>query len=364
MAHNIALNATTGKHMMFTAGKLPWHELGQNVSEAQTWKAAMQLAGLDWEAHAIEISTPYGAISTHRAIVRSDQPALTLGIVGNDYQPIQNRQAFEWTEALLETGALYESAGALGNGERVWVLARVPQADFAIGDDQHMGYLLFETSHNGTKAATAKMTDVRVVCQNTLNMALSGGGTSLRIRHTKSADDRFQSALKMITETQQTSATLSQKLQKLARRNVSRVSIDAIFDRLYPAPDVKADAKRDNGAHTRRENLLTSILENFERNDGNAFPEQRGTAYAMLNAITDYTDHSRINRSTSRTGDLGANALRARSAMFGMGARLKEQALDVVLELTNGETEIQTVYSSAPTGGSLLDQMIAEQSQN
>lgn len=344
MAHNIATDAITGKDMVYTAGALPWHKLGQNVADARSWEDALNLAGLNWEVSEEPMRTDYGIIKTHKAIVRADQPALVLGIVGKDYQPIQNQVAFDFTEALLETGALYESAGALGQGERIWTLARIPQADFAIGDDKHMSYLLFTTSHDGSLAATVKVTDVRVVCNNTLTMALCGNGANMKIRHTKTADERLRAAQRMISNTIQSAESLADKFTKLAHRRLTKDSMTAILDRLFPKP-------AENASQTRRENLVGDILDIYESNDRNAFPEQRGTAYNLLNAVTSYTDHVRGARITDSRSSMTMDQARAENALFGTGERLKAEAFDVIYKLTDGTEEPRTEYRFVPQDG-------------
>ena len=314
----------------------------------------MELAHLDWEVTAEPIRTDFGVVDGYSAIVREDRPATVLGIVGDGYEIIQNRAAFDFTEALLETGALYESAGALGRGERVWVLARIPQADFEVGNgDQHQSFLCFATSHDSSLAATVKVTDVRVVCQNTLAMALHGNGANLKIRHTKTASDRLNAAQRMVSNTVQSSRSLADKMQLLAKRRLTRASIGEILDKLFPRP-------AEGASQARRDNMLADVLAAYEHNDGDAFPEQRGTAYNLLNAITNYTDHVRGARITDNRAGMSLQQARAENAMFGTGARLKEQALDVIYQLTDGTEEIRTVYQMVPESPSdLLDVIVS-----
>jgi len=359
MAHNIAFDAATNQHMVFTAGPLPWHKLGQNVQDAQDWQAARRLAHLDWQVtkvpmymHAfVDGKMQSVKIQDHVAVIRQDTRE-QLGIVGTGYEIIQNDSAFAFTEALLETGALYESAGALGNGARIWVLARIPQADFTVGNaDAHRTYLCFTTSHDGSLSAVVKLTEVRIVCENTLSLALSGSGSTMKIRHTASASDRLRAAQRMVTGTVQNAQSIAEKMNLLARRRLTRDSMTAILDKLFPVTATAAESA-DVSKTGRRANIIADVLALYDKNDNNAFPEQRGTAYNLLNAVTNYTDHVRTARVTNgneRTAD-SVDAARAESAMWGTGSKLKESAFQIIDTLTKGSESVTFAVSSGSTG--------------
>jgi phage/plasmid-like protein (TIGR03299 family) len=361
MAHNIALNTVNGQSMVFTAGKLPWHNLGQNVRDAQTWEQAIKLANLDWEVIEAPLYTQWsqsGLIQAEgfKVLVRKDTKQ-TLGVHGMGYTPFQNVQAFEFADALIENGALFESAGGLGNGERIWCLARVPSADFTVGqNDRHEMYLLVATSHDGSLATTVTVTDVRVVCQNTLTAALGMGNSKaegkLKIKHTKSADMKIEQAKRMISGTIQTAETLRDKLTNLANVKLSKDTYTAIVDKLFP---IAKDASKVSV--TRRENMLSEILASYQLNDSNAYPEQAGTAYALLNAITDYTDHL---RGTRRTDGQNEQAARSESALFGSGNQLKSNALETIYDLVGADGRVISTSQSNKTSGGLLDAILSQ----
>ena len=175
----------------------------------------------------------------------------------------------------------------------MWCLARV-DADFRITgtDDTHQTYLLFTSSHDGRSAAQALLTTVRVVCQNTLNAALSADGQSgIRIRHTRSAQAKLEQARKLISVTTQTVRSLQTKLDELATRRMRKENMLAVINRLFPSSQQQEVPKKT-------ENLITEILSLYESNDGDAIPEIRGTAYNLLNAITEHTDHERSVKET------------------------------------------------------------------
>lgn len=350
MAHNIAIDKTTGQHMVMVAGKAAWHELGQNVSEAQTWADAQQLAHLDFELADEPLKTDYEIISEWKAIMRTDTHQ-TIGIVGKDFETVQPSEAFQFVDSLIESHAAhYVSAGALGNGERMWVLARVPSADISIGDDKSETYLMFAQGFDGSLSLTTKLTSTRVVCQNTLSAALADGNFAFRIKHTKNAHDRLERAEKMLSGVAQNAKTLEEKLRKLAMRRLKRENVTAILDRLFP----KNENTENQG---RRNNVLSDVLALYESNDGNAFPEQRGTAYNLLNAITNYTDHERASKANGHTAEFK----RAESALFGSGALLKQKALDTIYTMSDGSEIIRPVFVTTPppVSGSILDDVLA-----
>lgn len=338
MAHDIAMNIN-GKMMTFTAGALPWHNLGQNVKDAQTWSEAIKLAQLDWQVIDAPLYTNWAKsglipVNGFKAVVRADTKDV-LGVHGMDYRIFQNSDAFKFADGLIEEGALFESAGGLGHGERIWCLARIPQADFTVGAfDTHQTFLLVATSHDGSLAFTSTLTDVRVVCNNTLTAALGSTNAKadgkLKVRHTSRGYDKLNQAQQLIQGTIQSAESLKDKLRKLAHAPLTRETLTAIVDRLFPKPT------DENVSTTRRDRMLSSVLAKFEANDRNYFPEQRGTAYALLNAITDHTDHERGTRRPDDTVSEGS--ARAESALFGSGAKLKSQALQVIYQTMGGDS--------------------------
>jgi phage/plasmid-like protein (TIGR03299 family) len=184
-----------------------------------------------------------------------------------------------------------------------------------IGDDVQKGYLLFCTSHDGSYSYLHRLSLTRVVCQNTLNQALSEKGkASFRVRHTKNAMDRIASAHQALEGLAGDIKSVEGKLQFLAGRKVTRESLTTIFDRLFPKRETE-DGKPVES--TRRDNTLAEVLSLYENNDNDAFPDQRGTAYNLLNSVIAYTDHYRVSQNNGRPA----------SALFGSGDRLKGQAL-------------------------------------
>lgn len=157
---------------MFYTREKPWHGLGTMVEEAPSSEEALVLAGLDWNVIQKPIETLDGIYVTGFKANLRDSDNKVLGIVTDRYRVVQNREAFAFTDELLGEGVKYETAGSLQEGRRTWVLAKLPQR-YIISGDEITPYLVFMNFHDGTGAIKAAMTPIRVVCQNTLNLALS-----------------------------------------------------------------------------------------------------------------------------------------------------------------------------------------------
>ncbi len=347
MAHNI--NTYMGR-------QAAWHKLGTVTGSFMTWSEILAHGGLDFQVLKNQLEYQGVAIDAWGTF-RSDN-GVFLGTVGKDYTPINHAQGFDLVDALVGSvdGAHYETAGVLGNGEKVWGLASLNQRIMIGGTDEINVYLLFSTSHDGSMAYNFRIVSERVVCANTLAIAL-GERTkaSFNIRHTVNAQRRIDDCHAVLANMGDDVARMEDKLNFLAQRKMNRESMTAIMDRLFPKR-LKVGTDEPVSA-TRRENILGDILKLYELNDGNAFPEQRGTAYNLLQAVTNYTD---FERSTQGNGNG-----RAESAMFGSGDKLKTQALEVIMESAKGlpvtYVSRPMAFTSAPVQEhvSLLDQIIA-----
>lgn len=362
MAHNLMFDKVAGRHAMFST-EAAWHKLGLTTGQVLNWKEAMNAALLNWEVMKVQFNNPFDQMPIDDyGMFRVDTKQF-LGSVGGQYTPIQNEYAFTFVDTLLEAAgnAHYVSAGALGHGERIWCLAKV-NGTFGIQGtqgDEHETYLLFETSHNGSKAVTCKLTTVRVVCQNTLTMALQGSGATLRVKHTHNAESKLEAARKLMTGVNVQLKDLENKLNSLATRKVTKESYLEIMRRLFG--DVEEKSK-EGKATARIEGKIAEITKLFDFNDGNAFPEIRGTGYNLLNAITEYTDHYASFRRTEGKALRTDDQIRAENAMFGIGADLKENALQVIYDVVMKDGSVvpmaRTEYHEKMGNGSMIDSII------
>lgn len=367
MAHNLAYYGAGNRAYM---GRRPaWHELGQVTGKHFSWGDVCANGMMDFKVEKRQLLAPDGRQVKAWGVFRTDTDVF-LGPVGEDYTAIQHCLGFTGIDALIGSidGAHYETAGVLGAGEVVWGMADLTLTYEVVPGDTHETYLLFSTSHDGSRSYEYRITQTRVVCQNTLSAALSRSAEAkLRVRHTKHAERRIVDMHEVIQDIRSQGADVAETMRQLAQRTTTRETVESIFDKLYPKTK-RDDGREDSSAV--RNNVLREILARFEANDHNAFPEIRGTAYNLLNAITEHTDHFRSSRGGAR----------AESALFGSGDRLKSKALEVIADTarTMPAKPFPSVFAAPtwqaqqiqkavieldpppPSQGSLLDQILAE----
>jgi phage/plasmid-like protein (TIGR03299 family) len=195
------------------------------------------------------------------ATIRTDTSEV-LGVVGGKYLPIQNRDAFAFFDALVGSDeAIYHTAGVLGKGERIWVLAKLPTYIRVGKNDIVDKYLLLTNSHDGSAVVRAKLTPIRVVCQNTLSAALGGSEQEVRIRHTVNAQHRLEEGHKLLGLTNQLYAQLDTIFNRMALRKVTEKQLLDYVKALVPSNE---DAK----FQTRNENIREAILELHDSGQG------------------------------------------------------------------------------------------------
>lgn len=329
-----------------------WHQLGIVTGKYNTWRELLQAAGANFEVIKKQLSfhgRPVAAWGTFRMddvlpkgireedsiLVKSSQTGVSkwltfLGSVGEGYEVIQHTQGFELLDSFVGEvlGSHYETMGTLDFGRMVWGQVN-PQISIKVGDDESTVYLSFLTSHDGSKATEIYETAVRQVCRNTVRLGqLKRLAARLRVKHTKYAQSRMDTWKAELEEIRDLAMSMQEKLNFLAKRKVNRESMDSIMDRLFPKKKVEGG---EDESSTRRENILSDVLSLYEHNDGNQFPEQRGTAYNLLNAITEYVDHLRSSK----------NDMRAESALFGSGDKLKSTALDLIINEASSMSKVQ-----------------------
>ena len=323
MAHDLFVNQETGKASMFYvySDGVPWHQLGTRLDNPATSQEAIEAAGLDFDVELKPIHTYVDfeekLIPNKYATMRSDTNDV-LGVVGARYQPIQNREAFTFFDALVgEDEAIYHTAGVLGKGERIWVLAKLPDYIKVGKKDIVDKYLLLTNSHDGSSVVRAKLTPIRVVCNNTLSVALTGTEQEVRIRHTASAVDKLEEAHKLLGLTNSLYEQLDGIFNTMALRKISEKQLIDYVKTLVPE---NPEAKHQ----TRNENIRNSILDLHETGLGADL--SRGTVYSAYNAVSEYTDHVQGSKNPDK---------HLKSIWFGGGERLKLQAFKLAQKLMN-----------------------------
>ena len=217
--------------MMYTREK-PWHGTGVMVQEAPTSHEALRLAGLDWTVDSRPVYDELiREIPGYKANVRSSDNK-TLGIVTDRYKIVQNTDAFEFTDNLIGGDVHYETAGSLQGGKRIWLLAKLP-SKIIVGDEVEP-YLCFTNSHDGTGAIRACMTPVRVVCNNTLNLALATAKRQWSTKHVGDIEAKMAEARSVLEFSEEYMAAMNLHAEKLAATKVSTADVQEVLNEMFP----------------------------------------------------------------------------------------------------------------------------------
>lgn len=273
---------------MFSTGrKAPWHGLGQTLENPLTSEDAIKAAGLDWNVKTEDVYVGGVKAPGFVANVR-DTDNSVLGIVTSRYSIIQNKEAFEFTDSLVAEGMTYETAGSLKNGRQIWLLGKLPK-DQILGEDLEP-YICFTNTHDGTGAVKVCMTPVRVVCQNTLNLALRTAKRSWSTRHTGDVQMKIREAQTTLGLANKYISALKQDAERMVEIRVTDATIEGILDQMYPQDGDTSDLRK-----ARIEELKTGFFNCLNMED---VKQYRGTAYGAMMAATDFADHSKPLRVT------------------------------------------------------------------
>jgi len=276
---------------MFYTREKPWHGLGIRVAEAPSSEEALRLAGLDWQVKQEPVYTDTGeAIPGYKANIR-DRDRRVLGVVTDRYKIIQNKEAFAFTDALLGKGVRYETAGSLQGGRRVWLLARLPK-EYIISGEQVSPYLVFSNTHDGSGAVKVALTPVRVVCCNTLNLALDTAKRSWSMIHIGNIRDKLQEAEDTLFMAEAYMMQLGKEFGNLQRQKITDRQVAEYIEMLLPLEKDATAIQNKN---------ITKLREDMAHRYYDA-PDLQGTgknAYRFLNAVSDFATHAKPLRRTA-----------------------------------------------------------------
>lgn len=326
MSHQIHFNEETQKHAFFSVKEKPWHNLGQIISDYPTSTEAIEHSGLNYEVIKTPLYTEYSenekiTVSDLYSTLRTDTQTV-LGVVGKDYQIVQNKDAFSFFDSIVGgDGILYETAGALGKGERIFITAKLPDYIRVGKDDLIEKYLFLTTSHDGSGSITAAFTPIRIVCANTLNAALRNQTNTVRIRHTSNAQSRLEQAHKVMGISDQLSSDLENIFNHWAKVRISDKEVKKLITlALAPSPVIVNQLKNDEIEEL--SSCFSNIIENAYRyalsDETQLMTTTEGTLFGAYNAVTGYFQNVRTYKSSEaklKSLLLGGNAqLRSQSA--------------------------------------------------
>ncbi len=326
MSH--AISTVDGKVEMAYAGERPWHGLGVQVPGLMKTEEALTAAHLDWdvEKHPMSVTNEHGIfdVPDHFAVMRSDNQGI-LGVVGNRYETISNKDAFAFFDGVLgESQGQIETAAALGVGEKVFMMARLPDVQEVIPGDVMEQFLLVHTSHDGSSNLEVMFTNVRVVCQNTLSMAIKGQKNRIKIRHTSNYEERMKEAERTIIESHKYWDQIQEASRHLAATSVSRVEVGAFMDAMFPM--------KENAKTKTTENVREKFIELVEDGRGTDIPGVKGSAWGLYNAYTEYLQYDRTVKGLAKDATDGQKAAqRWERLALGTGSNDMQKAFDTVM---------------------------------
>ena len=276
---------------MFYTREKPWHGLGVQVQEAPTSEKALWLAGLDWKVLQKDIYTE-GRIKVagYKANVR-DSDGQVLGVVTDRYKVIQNEEAFAFTDALLGKGVRYETAGSLQKGKKVWMLARLPK-EYIISGERISPYLVFSNTHDGSGAVRVAVTPIRVVCNNTLNLALDTARRSWSMIHTGNISGKIQEAADTLFRAEEYMDKLGKEIEDLRGVEITDQQVKEYIEILLPMEKEPTPAQARNMIR-----LRTDMKQRYY--DAPDLQKVGNNAYRFINAVSDFATHSSPLRRTA-----------------------------------------------------------------
>lgn len=278
---------------MFSVRETPWHGLGNVIMDAPTSKEAIKQAGLDWRVVSSPMMLEDGTVVPNfKANVRESDNTV-LGVVSGRYKILQNEEGFDFMDSLSLNGEVtYETAGSLAMGKRVWMLAKTD--NFKILGDDFEGYICLSNSHDGKGAIRVNVTPIRVVCQNTLNLALQNSVRSWSTRHMGNIDTKRKEATNALNLHNAYMEELNKEAERLVKQKVSARDFNNIIDFVFPFPEDMESVSN------RQKTNIEVMREDFSAryNFAPDLSDFRGTGWGVVNAITDYVSHSEPLRKT------------------------------------------------------------------
>lgn len=339
MAHQI--------ETMAYVGDTPWHGLGNQLPQQQPLEVWAEAAGMDWQINESPVhfsienvhnASMFGTFDEQKVLYRSDTNQ-ALSVVSNRYQVVQPLEVLEFYRDLTEhAGFELETAGVLKGGRKFWALARTGQSTALKGNDLVNGYVLLATSCDGSLATVAMPTTVRVVCNNTLSIAVSDTSQGIKVSHRSSFDaDAVKQRLGLAVSRWD---DFMYQMKVLSERKVNSKDANRFFEDLLltttPTNNKPATARPTGKHHLQlvkpdsdivlpNERAYKKLLSMYHgQGRGAELTAAKDSAWGLLCAVTEFVDHERQARSPGNRLD---------SAWFGNGAQMKQNALEQALQL-------------------------------
>jgi phage/plasmid-like protein (TIGR03299 family) len=333
-------------YVMRSQRDVPWHGFGNALTAAPTVEEAKVVSGTDWEAELVTMYILNGNdvvdVPDKFAVKRMDTGKV-IGVVGSRYQIYQNSVMWEFIKDFqIQSGIELETAGTLRNGATTWVLAKTKETRMNyLNGDKIEEYFLFRNSFDGTTPIQVMFTMIRVVCNNTLSMAIKGAKNIFNVRHTSSAEEQVKQVQKALGLQYNYVTKADLVITSLVNAKLTATeTVNILNDVIFPIPQkiIQTVGANNQPVHTLKEanqtaltirkNKIDRVLELVETGAGTDIPGVKGTKWGLYNALTEFVDHDRTVKSgKNRTALEG----RFENAPFGSGAAWKADALDLLL---------------------------------
>lgn len=296
MAHNLNLNKKTGKFAFASVKERAWHGLGQVLDHPMNSEEAIKEAQLDWKVikEPVKFGKKNQIFDGRFVTVRKDTGA-AMGIVGDQYEIVQNVDAFSFFDSIVGKGeAIYETAGALYDGRKIFITAKLPGYISVAGkDDLIEKYLFLMTTHDGSGSIIAAFTPIRIVCNNTLNAALEGikgtPGPVIKLRHTKTVKDRLEEAHKIMGITNKLTVEMESVFKMMAKKKiVEKQLLDLVIVSVGSKEYLNTWYKDNKEISTRFRNTVNEIMTYAKTNPTQLMESTEKTVFGAYNAITGY----------------------------------------------------------------------------
>lgn len=325
MAHNINFNEQTQKHSFFSVKEKAWHGLGQIVEDYPNSKEALQFAGLDFEVlkrpntHKLDNGSAIVSKSSFYTY-RPDTNAILGDRLGKDYEVVKNIDAFSFFDSIVGgDGIQYETAGALGKGEKIFITAKLPGYIKVANTDYIEKYLFLTTSHDGFGSIMAAFTPVRIVCNNTLNAALKNHTNSIKIRHTANVKERLEEAHKVLGISNQLSQQLDGIFNQWAKVRITDLEVQQLIQ-MAMVPNKEVLQTINNGEmdelSTCFRNMCDAVYEYNCSSPTQQTEATKGTVFGAYNAVTGYFQNVRTYKD---------DEAKMKSILYGGTAQLRTQ---------------------------------------
>jgi phage/plasmid-like protein (TIGR03299 family) len=277
----------TASDSLFVVGEKPWHGLGTILDNPPSCEDAIKIAGIDWTVEQVPIYAGTKQVEGYLANIRSDNKDV-LGIITKKYKVVQNIEAFDFVNDIMNNNDVqcqYESAGSLSGGKRVWLLAKIP--DRKVLDLDVSSYLFFTNSHDGKSSLKCGLTDIQIVCNNTLQLAIKNAPRMWSLRHMSSIEGKKKEAMETLGFAKNYIEEFNKKAEILYNK---KYNIDKFLDILLPIKDVSERIKRNV---EKSRDYIKNIHNNAEY-----MQNFKNTAWGCYQSVTDWYSNSEPLRKT------------------------------------------------------------------